>query len=322
MMTTAPEISARRAPIARFPNGKRFAVAICDDTDHATLANVTPVYCLLRELGVRCTKTVWPLPAVPGARISGASLEDRRYLAFVQSLAAEGFEIALHNVRNHDAPRETVRLGLERFRERLGRYPRTHCNHSMNRENIYWGTSRLSHRLRRGFYDVATRFRRHRYFQGHLERSDYFWGDMCKQYIQYVRNFVFDEINVERLNPTLPYHDPAKPWVNLWFSAGDGGDVNRFCRLISEENQDRLEREEGICIVYTHFGAGFAVDGDLHARFRRLCRRFVAKGGWFVPVCELLDHLTAQRTEHRIARPELAAMERRWLWYKVRTGTG
>src|SRR5437867_6948790 len=222
------------ARVGRFPGRKRFAVSICDDTDLATVANVAPVYRFLRELGVRSTKTVWPLPSVPGPRIGGASLAEPSYLHFIRSLAAEGFEIGLHNVRNHDAPRETIRLGLDRFRECLGSYPRTHCNHSMNRENIYWGTDRVSRGLRGVLYDVATRFRRRHYFQGHVERSAYFWGDMCKQHIQYVRNFVFDEINVEKLNPTLPYHDPAKPWVNFWFSAGDGGDVTRFCRLISE----------------------------------------------------------------------------------------
>lgn len=242
-------------------------------------------------------------------------------MEFVRSLASAGFEIALHSVQNHDAQRETVRRGLERFREHLGDYPRTHCNHWMNRDNMYWGTDRVSPGLRRGFYDVVSRFRRRHYFQGHIAQSAYFWGDLCKQHIRYVRNLVFDEINVEKVNPTLPYHDASKPWVNFWFSSGDGGDVERFCRLISEENQDRLEREEGVCIVYTHFGWGFCTNGDIHPRFRQLVSRLAAKGGWFVPVSSLLDHLAAQRTAHRIDDRELAAMERRWLWYKVRKGT-
>jgi hypothetical protein len=306
---------------ARFPGGKRFAVAICDDTDCATVTNVRPIYRFLSDLGVRSTKTVWPLPAVPGARCGGATLAQPAYLEFVRCLAAEGFEIALHNVRNHDAPRETVQLGLERFGECLGSYPRTHCNHDTNRENIYWGADRVSSGLRSKFYEVATRFRWRHYYQGHSEPSPYFWGDLCKQHIRYVRNLVFNEINVEKLNPTLPYHDPAKPWVNFWFSAGDGGDVERFCRLLSEDNQDRLEREEGVCIVYTHFGAGFCVNGEIHPRLAGLLRRLVAKAGWFVPVAELLDHLRAQRIDHCIDGQELAAMERRWLWSKVRSGT-
>ncbi len=308
--------------MARFPGGRRFAVAICDDTDCATIENVGPIYRFLSELGVRSTKTVWPLPTVSCGRFGGATLNEPSYLEFVRSLARDGFEIALHNVRNHDARRETVQLGLERFREYLGSYPRTHCNHDVNRENLYWGTERIRPGIRSSLYDVATRFRYRHFFQGQAAQSAYFWGDLCQQHIRYVRNLVFDEINVEKVNPTLPYHDPAKPWVNLWFSAGDGGDVARFCRLISEENQDRLEREEGVCIVYTHFGAGFCASGEIHSRVKYLLQRFVGKSGWFVPVGELLDHLSAQRPENRIPDRELAAMERRWLWYKIQSGTG
>ena len=57
---------------------------------------------------------------MPGAQFPGATLQDPQYVEFVRSLASGGFEIALHNVRNHHAPREIVRLGLERFRDCLG----------------------------------------------------------------------------------------------------------------------------------------------------------------------------------------------------------
>ena len=44
-----------------FPEGRKFAFTILDDTDDATVENVRPVYDLLTELGFRTTKTVWPL---------------------------------------------------------------------------------------------------------------------------------------------------------------------------------------------------------------------------------------------------------------------
>ena len=44
-------------PPFEFPNGKRFAFTILDDTDVATLANVRPIYRLLEEVGMRTTKT-------------------------------------------------------------------------------------------------------------------------------------------------------------------------------------------------------------------------------------------------------------------------
>ncbi len=79
----------------RFPNNKRFAFTILDDTDLSTVTNIGPVYCLLNELGMRTTKTVWPLASVRAGRLGGASLQDREYLNFILKLKESGFEIAL-----------------------------------------------------------------------------------------------------------------------------------------------------------------------------------------------------------------------------------
>ena len=42
-----------------FPEGKRFAFSIVDDTDMATLERVKPIYEVLERYGLRTTKTVW-----------------------------------------------------------------------------------------------------------------------------------------------------------------------------------------------------------------------------------------------------------------------
>ena len=52
-----------------FPNQRRFAFSILDDTDDSTLENVRPVYDRLRHHGVLATKTVWPLSCPEGSRI-------------------------------------------------------------------------------------------------------------------------------------------------------------------------------------------------------------------------------------------------------------
>ncbi len=130
--------------MGRFPDNKKFAFTVFDDTDLSTVANVGPVYRFLSDIGVHTTKSVWPLPAVPGAPIGGATLADEPYLEWVRELQKDGFELALHNAQNDDARREVTERGLERFRKLLGHYPRTHCNHHNNRENIYWGPARLS----------------------------------------------------------------------------------------------------------------------------------------------------------------------------------
>jgi hypothetical protein len=305
----------------RFPDNKTFAFSIFDDTDEATVANVGPVYRLLADLGFRTTKSVWPLANVPGASLGGETLQDAGYLDFVRGLQAEGFEIGWHNARNGDSPRAVTRQGLEVFADLLGAPPRTHCNHHDNQDNLYWGPERLHSRLLRLGYNLATRGRNRGRFSGQWEGSPYFWGDLASAHLRYVRNFVFDEINLDLINPTLPYREPGKPYVRAWFSSSEGGTVESFCRLLGEENQDRLEAQGGVCLVYTHFAKGFFADGELHPDFARLLRRLAEKNGWFVPVETLLDHLRAGPQALVIPPAELYRMEKRWLGTKLRGGS-
>ncbi|MFQ5852307.1 MAG: hypothetical protein ACE5JU_17215, partial [Candidatus Binatia bacterium] len=314
-------IAFRCQVVSRFPGKKRFAFAVFDDTDYGTVENTGLVYRFLLDLGMRTTKSVWPLSRVSDARIGGSTLQDKDYLEFIRWLQREGFEIALHNVRNHDAPRRLVEQGFQEFQELLGMSPRIHCNHSMNRENIYWGSRRLETPVIRLAYNIATRFARNGYFQGDVRHSPYFWGDICKERISYVRNLVFDEINLDRVNPTMPYHDPAKPFVNFWFSSSEGGTVESFCKMLCEPNQDRLEAEGGVCVVYTHFGKGFCLGRHLHPEFERLMRRLAKMNGWFVPVATLLDHLREGSKGSVISPPERRRMEMRWFLSKLRSGT-
>ena len=59
------------SPIA-WPDDRRFAFTIFDDTDNATLANIVPVYDLLAELGFRTTKSVWLLDGAEPHRTRAA----------------------------------------------------------------------------------------------------------------------------------------------------------------------------------------------------------------------------------------------------------
>ncbi len=304
--------------MSRFPGGKTFAFTVFDDTDLSTVDNIEPVYHFLSELGIRTTKSVWPLASVPEGRYGGESLADTKYVSFVRRLQDEGFEIALHGVRNYDSSRNLVTEGFRRFREELGKFPRVHANHSSNRDNIYWGAARLSSKLARLAYGI-TRSRHPEDYCGHLENSPYFWGDLCRDHISYVRNFVLNEVNIERINPTIPYRDPARPYVNWWFSSCEGGTPDTFCNSIAEEQQDKLEVEGGVCIMYTHFANGFA-NGGLHPRFAELMRRLAKRKGWFVPVSALLDFLREEKKIGDISAQELAQLEHRWLLYKIRVG--
>jgi hypothetical protein len=276
-----------------FPGGKRFAVSIVDDTDQTTLERVKPLYDLMFASGMRTTKTVWVLPRSdePVDTNKGETLQDAEYRAFILDLKRKGFEVALHGVRGGSSRREETAAGLEEFQRVLGAYPRMHVNHALNRDDLYWGEHRWSFPPYRWGFAMARAYE----FSGHLPESKYFWGDLAKRHIKYVRRFTFSDINLLRANPWMPYALDSMPYVNYWFETSNGGSIEDFDELLRPENLDRLEREGGVSLIYAHLGAGsFSREGRADPRFERRIKELTSRNGWFAPASEILDHLSGQ----------------------------
>jgi len=304
-----------------WPMGKKFAFTIFDDTDHSTVENVGPVYDFLAGLGIMTTKSAWPLAPVKTPKIGGDTLDNPRYREFVLNLQNKGFEIGFHGATCHDSERARTEAGLLRFRDILGKYPSVHCNHCDNAENVYWGLARLeASAICKLGYRLATA-RRNVKFSGHIPNSPMFWGDLCREHITYVRNFVFREINLLKINPTTPYYDPRKPYVNFWFSSCEANDVDQFCRLLVPANQQRLEDEGGLCILYTHFANGFVRENKINPLFEKTMKCLADRPGWFAPVSTVLDYMRKQNGDRTIPAAELKSMERRWFVSKLLHGT-
>jgi hypothetical protein len=301
----------RPSPV-QWPEGKQFAFTIFDDTDYATIANVAPVYRLLENLGFRTTKSVWPLRGDYIPKIGGSTCAEDDYREWIFQLLRQGFEIGYHGATLHSSTRENSRAGLEKFKEYFGHSPTVYANHSTNAEDIYWGPHRFTG-INKILYHILTKGGRYNKYDGHLENSPYFWGDLCKQHVKYVRDFVFTEINTLKECPIMPYHDPMRPYVNYWFASSEGANVSIFNSTFSEKNQDALEEEGGACIMYTHFACGFYEDGNVDTRFRQLLERLGKKKGWFVPVYALLDHLMSMNGDLTISQNERRRMERKFL---------
>jgi hypothetical protein len=249
----------------------------------------------------------------PG-RLSNAGLtcEDRDYREWVLGLQRRGFEIGLHNVAPLTTARPEIQAGLDEFRRTFGAPPRTHCNHTGCGDNLYWGAERLSG-WRKQLYKGMGRGPLGR-SEGHNPDSPLFWGDLCQQQIAYVRNFVYNDLNTLAICPEMPYHDAAKPYVNWWFASAEAGNIHAFLRNFTPANIDALSEQKGLCIVYAHFGGGFAPDGTLHAEFRRRIEYLAGKQPWTAPVSEVLDYLRARRTNHQpISAAALRRLEVRWL---------
>ena len=302
-----------------FPEGKEFAFTILDDTDDSTVDNVKPMYDLLGELGLRTTKTVWPLDCPEGSRqyFAGQTLNYKPYREFVHDLPARGFELTWHCATMESSDRARTTRGLDVFHREFGFYPKVHCNHGQNRENIYWGPKRYQNSLIRalasllGPHGSAT-------FCGELETSPYFWGDLCRTHFRFVRNFSFRRLNMLKVNPHMPYRLEATPYVNFWFSTADAPDVDAFNRLLTREGVDRLRRENGVGIVTTHLGKGFVKDGQINRQTAEMLRYIAALPGWFVPVSDILEFLLVAIPHHtlghlaRLRLEFLHATDRAW----------
>lgn len=304
-----------------WPNGHKFAFTIFDDTDFVSLEKVKSVYDFLSDLGMRTTKSVWVMKGEGTPTNGGATCEDRNYLNWLLALQERGFEIALHNIAPTTSPRKLTRLGLDRFRELFGDRMAIHCNHLGCLENIYWGAARLSS-WRGAAYKIVKR-KNAGISRGHVEGDPLFWGDLCRERISYVRNFVFERLNTLAMCPEMPYHDSRKPFVNFWFASTNGSSLRRFLGNFTLANLDQLIDEGGMCIAYVHFACGFAYGREIDPAFRERMEYISSKNGWFAPVSQILDFLrNGESCEDRtISSQKLDQLETRWLASKIFRGT-
>lgn len=298
-----------------FPGDRRFAFTVIDDTDGGTVANLKPIYDLLKACGFRTTKTVWPLPCPEGSRDFWRSqtLDDEEYLDFVLKLRGDGFEIASHGATMESSPRERTLRGLDRFRDLFGHDPKIYVNHSRNQENLYWGVRRVDDGLVKWLYRLLLSGDHRLGFSGHDPASKFFWGDLAERRLEYVRNLTFRGVNLLRVNPSMPYRDPSRPFARWWFSTCDADDWRHFIRLLDSEGQTRLESQGGVCIVTTHFGKGFVRKGEVRPEVRRVVEELGRRPGWFVPAGTLLDWLREQRSGEELPPVEWKRMQRQWI---------
>ena len=99
-----------------WPQNKKFAFTVFDDTDASTVQNVAPVYDFLYDLGLLTTKSVWTnLGEQAPMVVGGDTCMNPEYLEWLKSLQSRGFEIAWHNATFHSSTREDTAIGLEKL---------------------------------------------------------------------------------------------------------------------------------------------------------------------------------------------------------------
>ncbi len=298
-----------------WPDGKQFAFTVVDDTDFATVQNVKPIYDLLISLNIKTTKTVWVYPS--RNKISGESLQDPHYTEFVLDLQRKGFEIAMHGVGSGRFNRQEIFQGYEVFNKLMGHYPQMHINHSGNTDNLYWGYHRFGSLLRSLFYRVSAQSRR---FHGEWEKSEFFWGDLARKHIRYIRDKVYLNTNTLKADPKMPYRRADRAQSNFWFSASDGHTAEEFNDLIEPARIDQLKKEGGLCIVFTHFACGFlTANSQVDPQFKARMTYLAQQNGWFAPATTILDYIQAQRSEKAVEASPLYTnvLDFKWLIHRL-----
>jgi hypothetical protein len=283
----------------KFPDNKKFIFTIIDDTDDAYLETIKPVYDLLYENGLRTTKTVWVYPVRDPERSKGDSLQRPEYKEHILDLQKKGFEIAMHNVGSGDFERPEIIEGIKTFENIFGQTPKHHVNHSYNPDNIYCGSKRFSFPLN---LVVKKMYSQYDSFFGEMKDSKHFWGDLHKKHITYGRNYEIDQLNTFGKNPYMPYKDKVyDEFANYWYSSTFASNQWMFNQRVNKKTIDQLEKDGGICILYTHLGY-YHKNGKIDEGFQKAIEYLGAKKtGWYIPVNEVLDFLMEKKMENGTA---------------------
>jgi hypothetical protein len=272
-----------------FPNGAKFAFTIFDDTDNATIENIKPVYDLLINCNIKITKSIWVYP--PRGNFKGDCLLDHDYREFIEQLLNKGFEIGSHNVGDGVFYRDEILNGYTIFKNTTGYFPSIHTNHVSNPDNLYWWDKRFEWPVSFIYRLIAKNGNKKN--AGESINSQHFWGDFSKKHIKYIRNLTFNGVNTLSSDPRMPYQiERNSKFSNFWFSSSDGHSLEEFNHLTRPENIDKLESENGVCIIYTHLASNFVdAHGNVDPTFKKNIEYISKKNGWFVPVSQILDHL-------------------------------
>jgi len=246
----------------------RTGFTITDDTDGATMTKVRGVYDFLRRENFRTTKSVWPfapeercgIPPLPDICLTGVTLQDKEYLEYCRQLHKEGFEICLHGASAGNNRRDRIRQAFSFLKENVGPAD-TYICHSKCADNVYWGDKIAN------FIPFRLLIRAYSKYQcsGEIKSSPYFWGDICQSEINQIRLFRTTHANTLAVNPSMPYFDPRKPFVNGWFSATK----RKIADFAEEETLRKLKRDYGLTVLYHYLHNYASADtGALKPEFK------------------------------------------------------
>ncbi len=272
------------------PDFYEAGIAITDDPDNGSFQQFKSIYDLLIRLNLPTTRAMWAFKPVeytgtPPLDIEffAPALVEKDCLAYCKELHRHGFEICLHGASSGNNTRQRMIDALDFIEHEIGPV-RTFICHSKNAENPYWEYKCTDSPL---FSRALQMYSKNRCF-GEVEGSPYFWGDYCKNRIDYVRLFRTRQVNTLAFNPAMPYHEFNKPYVNFWFSATKG----YLPKLLTPQAIERLCSSNGASIVYQYLHKYVDKNGVILPEVSACLERLSTDNRlFFRPASVLLDRL-------------------------------
>jgi hypothetical protein len=256
------------------PGSYKAAVSITDDPDNGSLPRFKAIYDFLMEINFPTTRAMWVYPkteytGTPPLKIdfTASLLSDPECLQYCKKLQSKGFEICLHGASCGNNNRKRT-LDALNFVEEHFKSSQVFICHSKNAENLYWDANTANFPVEKKLLQLYTK---NRCF-GEMPDSQYFWGDICREKINFIRLYRTRSVNTLAFNPSMPYHDFSKPFVNYWFSATKGYIPNLF----SENNLDQLCDQNGASILYQYMHKYVNEDLKIPKQLRETMERVAA----------------------------------------------
>ena len=76
-----------------WPNNKKFAFTIFDDTDRSNLEDSRLIYQYLNKLGFKTTRSVWIKQGNKGNNTEGVTCDEKSYLDWLLEIKNKGFDV-------------------------------------------------------------------------------------------------------------------------------------------------------------------------------------------------------------------------------------
>lgn len=276
--------------ISWLPDSYQAAITITDDPDNGDFCAFKTMYDFMMDIEFPVTRAMWVYKNIeptgtPHLEISFKAplLTEPECLHYCKKLSEHGFEICLHGASCGNNDRLHTTSALTFLKNEIGESPVYIC-HSKNAENLYWDAKTANSHLEMRLLQLYTK---NRCF-GDIADSNYFWGDICRENIKYIRMYRTRSFNTLAFNPSMPYHDFSKPFVNYWFSATKG----HIPHLFTGDNIDQLCQEEGVSILYQYLHKYVNENLVIHPEVKKSLQRVASDNRILkLPVSAILERL-------------------------------